>query len=128
MSNTARKTVAQHTLPLSAPPNAGKLRDSTHVIRIDIKRICAIEITDLDGIMEVIIKILTTIEDKVTLTGFGLDEVMNNRNEAQINIKGICAIDLRSVNGGVEVEINTWTRIEAGQVLEGREIPVYWKK
>jgi hypothetical protein len=62
------------------------------------------------------------------LLGFGIDEVLRNGNEAEVDIKGICAIDLRSVNKGVEIEIYTWTTIEAGQVLLGREIPVYWKK
>jgi hypothetical protein len=112
MSNTSDKAVTQSTPPPSSALRAD--RDSTHVIRIDIKRICAIEITDVDGIIEVTIEVLSTIQDGVSLLGFGIDEVLRNRNEAQVDIKGICAIDIRSVSKGDEIEIYTRTRIEAG--------------
>jgi hypothetical protein len=129
MSNTSDKAVTQSTAtPFSALLADRKLRDSAYVIRIDITRICAIGITDVNGIIEVTIEVLWTIEDGVSLLGFVMDEVLRNRNEAQVDIKGICAIDIRSVSKGVEIEIYTWTRIEAGQVLLGREIPVYWLK
>jgi hypothetical protein len=125
MSNTSDKAVAQSTPPrFPALLAEQKLRDSAYVIRINIKRICAIGITDVNGIIEVTIEVLSTIEDGVSLFGFRMDEVLRDRNKAYVDIKGICAIDIRSVSKGVEIEIYTWTRIEAGQVLLGREIPV----
>jgi hypothetical protein len=80
MSNTSDKAVTQSTLPFFSALLAGqKLRDSTYVIRIDIKRICAIEITGLNGIIEVTIKVLSTIEDGVSFLGFGMDDILCNR-------------------------------------------------
>jgi hypothetical protein len=68
MSNTSDKAVAQSTPPrFPALLAEQKLRDSAYVIRINIKCICAIAITDVNGIIEVTIKVLSTIEDKVSV-------------------------------------------------------------
>jgi hypothetical protein len=79
MSDTSDKAVAQSTLPcFPALLAEQKLRDSAYVIRINIKRICAIRITDVNGIIEVTIEVLLTIEDGVSLFGFRMDEVLRD--------------------------------------------------
>jgi hypothetical protein len=108
MSDTSDKAVAQSTPPrFPALLAEQKLRDSAYVIRINIKRICAIGITNVNSIIKVTIKVLSTIKDRVSLFGFRMDKVLRDQNKAQVDIKGICAIHIRSISKRVKIKIYT---------------------